>query len=181
MQTWDFYHQNPLTAEVLKQHANYDSAARGNTKLVDSMTTVEEMWAMINAIPAPSNMLGGHTILIHRQGYSPFWDDAEWKEKVGGRLMFQLDLTSQANEFISHILMHVIGEQVAHKLGAPGLCCGVRYSKKERKADVHLRVEIWVKDENFQLQLREYFFEVAASVGVNNLERPGNYEWKGLK
>lgn len=175
---WVLWHlPNPLIGDRAK--VPYDEAVKQFTKAVETIHTVEEFWAVVSALPAPSKLPNGDTLMFHREGYSSSWDGEAWQAKVGGRLTFKLDPYAQQDEFFYECLSLIVGEYLGHSTKTGNCCSGVRISKRETKKDgSHMRMEVWLEDKTNTAVVVDYLFAVANKCGVTNLHTGNNYEFK---
>ena len=179
---WALWFCPNMTPDMMK--LGYDVATKQYTKLIDKMHSIEEMWSFVNALPPTTKIGTGNTIMYFREGYPPFWEDSAWKATTppkGGRIIFKLDPVKEGDEFINHVLMHVLGELAAHTLQCGPIICGIKAVRRETKKEDFVKLELWLTESSFNSKLQEYFFEVGRSVGVHNLANAGNCEIKGFE
>ena len=168
---WCLWYCPTITSEMIKQHKDPSKASKIETRIVDRINTVEEMWCIFKSLPPCMKLPPGDFIMYFREGLAPFWEDPGFK--VGGRIRFKLDPTPTADTFISLTLAHIFGEAVSLKT-CPNIIGGIRYTRRDKLRDQFVQLEVWITDNDFKEFLLEYFKTLAAEADIHNLEASDN-------
>lgn len=173
---WALWFCPNINGEVAKKYNNsYEDATAKETKKIDTFNTVEEMWGVIQAMPNTTRLNLNDTVMYFRDTVTPFWEDPVFK--TGGRFIFKLDIAQSADEFVVHLLLHILGEKITQTT-APGVCHGIRITKKDQKRDQFVRVEVWCSTVQHKATLWDYFNTMGKQCGINNFNVNQNMDFK---
>lgn len=176
---WCFWHTPNITSTHTQQYGTWENANLKLTKNVHTFETVEMFWAVFNALPPATKISKEETIMFFRESVEPKWEDGNFKE--GGRYLCRLDPVPAADKFIQTVIVMAIGEQISVETNTANLIGGIKYVKKEKLRDSHIRVEIWMTDKNKAAELLAVLKSIAADVGIENLtSHPDNCVFKAF-
>lgn len=169
--SWCLWYCPTITSDMVKQYKDAGKASQMETRIVDKIHTVEEMWCIFKSLPPCMKLPPGDFIMYFREGLSPFWEDAGFHE--GGRIKIKLDPTPTADKFISLTLAHIFGEAVSLETCA-NICGGIRYTRRDKLRDQFVQLEVWITNNDFKEFLLDYFKKLAAEADIHNLDAADN-------
>ncbi|KAI9468253.1 MAG: translation initiation factor eIF 4e-like domain-containing protein [Benjaminiella poitrasii] len=129
--TWTLWFDNP------GKKANAQSWA-DNLKEIISFDTVEDFWGTMNNIAKINHLAPNSNYHLFKQGVRPEWEDEANAE--GGKFSIQFPKNKAGdaiNEYWTHLLLAVIGEQLATEEEICGAVISVRKT--------FYRIALWIK------------------------------------
>jgi hypothetical protein len=130
------------------KNADWADVNKAHTNCVDAITTVEEMWSILNALPTIDKCGARDTFMLYRDGCTPFWEDPAFAAGDIIGVTFESSSSTQlqkADEFLAGLAMLVLGEviTVERLAGKTNVCNGIRWSNRDKKG---VRFELWTTD-----------------------------------
>ena len=156
---WKLMHLPNLSKEVVKEKFNDDwpRAQREMLKVVDDITTIEEMWSTFNSLPK-IHLFPPHDVLIlSRNALPPSYESLP----QGHRLQFLATTAESATVTVDLILTSVLGEQCTQKTGGASYCEIIRMSHKPgMNSKDGIKVDVWLNSGEKAAELKQYFVDL---------------------
>jgi len=171
---WALWYCPNITNEIMAANKYKDRvvATKTETKVIDKIASVEEMWAVFNSLPPVMKLPVGDWIFYFRDGLEPLWEDPAFKK--GGQLVLKLDLQPTADKLLATLLMAVLGESISCHIGEAEVVGGLRYTRREKLRDQFLKLEIWLTSHDMKEAVEKFVKEAAKDVGISNLDSTDN-------
>lgn len=144
---------------AVKQGENYKEAKK---KELDYVTTIEEVYATINALPNFTLMPCDDSIVFSRNKIDP-----KYESFPGGvRYSIFCRTKSQSVEAILYILAAVLGESISRDACEGNSVCDVigishRLGKMYKDA---VRIEVWSRRSNYTTAIAEFLTKTVSSI-----------------
>lgn len=125
---------------------HYDTSTwtTGSFKLLMNITSVGELWAMVDALQANEAVLLEH-LYVMREGVAPIWEDK--RNRNGGCWSIKVDLKDSFNVFVK-ILAFVLGENSLIAPDGKNLSSnitGISFCSKNQFSTI---AQIWTSDKH---------------------------------
>jgi len=108
-----------------------------NLKIIKTVATIEDFWAVVNWIEPPSNLLSGADYSLFKTGINPDWDDLS--NRSGGRWVVNCSRQGVDKDWME-VSMAMVGQQFGE--GQDMMVTGAVVSVRNRGD----KVAVWVRE-----------------------------------